>query len=124
MITSRILPRAEWPRLRETGAEMILAQAAAKDGAVLVEECGDQIVGCAVVFTAVHIDAVWVHPAFRTGRVALRLWRGIRQAVAACGVTAAWVHPSTTRMQMFCAAAVHQPNDHYVMEMPHAANQL
>lgn len=108
-LVSRVLPPEEWPRLRETGATLIMAnQTAARTGAVLVEERGGQIVGCAFVFTTadgtVHIDACWVHPALRTGRVALRLWRRIVDAVRALRPAAARVYPSTARLAAWLLA--------------------
>lgn len=75
----------------------------------MVEECGDQIVGCAVVFTTgdgqAHIDGVWVHVAFRTGRVALRLWRAIQATLRALGVDRACVYPTTPRLHGWATRA-------------------
>lgn len=100
-MTSRVLPEDEWYRLVATGANAVRSETPAK-GVVLVEEVGEQIVGCAVVFQTedleAHIDGVWVHPAFRTGRVALRLWRAITRALAWFGVSRASVYPTTPRM--------------------------
>lgn len=102
-LTSRVLPPEEWPRLRTTGATVIMAnRIGARTGQMLVEEIGGQIVGCALVFTTAdgrgHVDACWVHPALRTGRVALRLWRRIVRAVRDLRPATVCVYPSTVRL--------------------------
>jgi N-acetylglutamate synthase-like GNAT family acetyltransferase len=113
-LISRDLPPEEWPRLRETGATIIMAnQIAARTGTVLVEELAGQIVGCALVFTTAdgvgHVDACWVHPALRTGRVALRLWRRILRAVRALRPAPVHVYPSTARLAAWLLARRGEP---------------
>jgi hypothetical protein len=107
-LVSRVLPPEEWPRLRETGACAVRATDAER-GSVLVEELGSQIVGVAVVFQTpdrhAHIDGVWVHPAFRTGRVALRLWRRIRRVLGTLGARRASVYPTTPRLHAWAIRA-------------------
>lgn len=102
-LTSRILPPEEWPRLLETGAcAFKITGTPIRRGEMIVEELDRLIVGCALVFQTpdgdTHIDGVWVHPSFRTGRVALRLWRGIRRLMRDFGVSRASVYPTSTRL--------------------------
>ena len=103
-LVSRVLPSAEWPRLVGLGV-CAVPRPDAMRGAVLVEELGPHIVGCAVVFQTPdrdgHLDGVWVHPAFRTGRVALRLWRRVRRLLAHYGVDRACVYPTSTRLHQW-----------------------
>jgi hypothetical protein len=62
MTTTRILPPAEWPRLLETGCNLLQAhQHTMLGGHVLVEEnARGEIIGTAFVMVAVHIDGLWV----------------------------------------------------------------
>lgn len=92
----------------------------ARTGQMLVEELGGQIVGCALVFMTAdgvgHVDACWVHPALRSGRVALRLWRRILSAVRALRPAVVRVYPSTARL----ATWLRQRRGGPVLEMVYA----
>lgn len=105
-LVSRVLPEAEWPRLAGLGA-CAVKPTEVVNGAVLVEECGDQIVGCAIVFQTpnkeAHLDGVWIHPAFRTGRVALRLWRSILKALEPFRVLRVSVYPTSPRLHAWAS---------------------
>lgn len=80
---TRILPTAEWPRLQGTEAETLWPHLNPQEAQVVVVEEDGAIVGTWVVLRVVHVECVWVAPAYRrTGSVARRLLRGMRAAAA------------------------------------------
>ena len=71
---SRILPPEEWSRLNETDLHTVLPWVKPEDAQIVVVEDGDQIVGCWAVLRIVHLEGVWIAPAYRgRGAVARRL---------------------------------------------------
>lgn len=124
-LTSRILPAEEWHLLRGLGPCAVSRPDDATRGAVLVEEIHGQIVGCAVVFKTLddraHIDAVWIHHAFRTGRIALRLWRRIQTYLLTLGASRVYVYPASKAMTRFVQRQTWLvPQGVYIMEAAHA----
>ncbi len=78
-MTTRILPREEWPRLNGTEAEKIWPQLNPAHGHFVVIEDGDEIVGCCLFVSVLHCECLWIHPAHRgKGSVARRLWAAIQ----------------------------------------------
>lgn len=83
--TPRVLPKAEWPRLVETGADIAKLAALMRkddtrdDGDILVVEKDGQIVGAWALVRCVHVECVWIAPAEPArnvvGRHLLRLMR-------------------------------------------------
>jgi hypothetical protein len=69
----RILPVAEWARLKGTELEPALPFLA-PDTQIIVIEDGETVVGCWAVVRYVHVEGIWIHPDYRRqGAVARRL---------------------------------------------------
>jgi N-acetylglutamate synthase-like GNAT family acetyltransferase len=87
-MTTRSLPRAEWPRLAGTELEAVWPYLPAGAEVIAVEDDG-QIVGCWAVFPLVHVEGIWIAPEHRgRGSVARRLLGGMRRAARAMGARA------------------------------------
>jgi len=87
-MTTRLLPREEWPRLAGTELETVWPHLP-ESARVIVVEDGDQIVGCWAVFSVVHVEGVWIAPEYRTrGSVARRLLMEMRRQARAMGASA------------------------------------
>ncbi len=86
MITERLLPPSEWPRLAGTLLDPMWRTFSESDKVIVVEEDG-QIVACSSLSQQWHLEASWIHPAYR-GRVSVgrRLLRSIRQLFRALHV--------------------------------------
>ena len=86
-LTSRVLPREEWPRLSE--AEIDLPE---QGGDVLVVEQDGVIVACAGLAWCLHLEDVWVRPDHRGKAGAVRsLLRGVATSMAPAGLRAVCV---------------------------------
>lgn len=79
MMTTRILPVAQYDRLRGTELQDVASILPADAEVVVVEEA-EEIVGCWALIPYYHAEGVWIAPAHR-GRagVAKRLWAGMRE---------------------------------------------
>jgi GNAT superfamily N-acetyltransferase len=62
---TRVLPQAEWSRVAHLDVSMWLPYVAPEDVRIVVLEDGDRIVGCWGAFRVVHLEGVWVDPAYR-----------------------------------------------------------
>ena len=82
-MTTRILPKAEWGRLWETGLPPLLQKA--PDADVYVVEDGGRVVGCVAALRVTHLEGLWVAPEYR-GNAGLgrRLIRGAKALAARC----------------------------------------
>lgn len=90
MLTRRLLPPEEWPRLCGTELEHVWPLLNDEDARVMVVEDDGQIVACWSAIRYWHLEGVWVHPS-RRGRmsVARHLMGLMRQTMRALGVRAA-----------------------------------
>lgn len=78
-MTTRILPRDEWPKLAGTEAETVWPHFGDSTRVVVVEADG-QIVGCHVLVPVLHVECLWVHPDHRRkAGVARRLWTAVQR---------------------------------------------
>ena len=76
-MTSRILPREEWDKLKGTEAELVTLGTTST--VVVVEDDEGQVVGCHVLQAVLHAECLWVHPDHRKkAAVARRLWWSVR----------------------------------------------
>ena len=97
-MTTRVLPREEWGRLPGTELAQAAPQLAAlgDDVQIVVVEHDGQIVGHWAVWRVVHLEGVWIAPAYRrTGGVARRLLRAVTDRVHALGAIWAWTGAET-----------------------------
>jgi hypothetical protein len=73
MLSSRVLPEAEWGRLKD------LPPMGPLSWPVVAEDETGEIRGYWIVMTAVHVEPIWIDPRFRGNAGMLRkLWRGVR----------------------------------------------
>lgn len=117
-MTTRILPREEWPRLVGTEAEALLPTLDPEKAAIVVVEDDGAIVGCHVLFTMLHAECLWIHPEHR-GRAsaARRLWAAVQDEARAIGATALITGAANDRVRGLLAhvGATPLPVDQYVV---------
>lgn len=98
-MTTRLLPREEWPRLAGTEAETIWPQLTDAARVVVVEDATG-IVGCVLLQPVLHAECLWIAPAHRgRGGVARRLWDALR-VTAREGFGVPWVMSGCASKQM------------------------
>ncbi len=85
-MTTRVLPREEWPKLAHTE---LGGQALPDATLVLVVEEADAIIGCWAILPIHHAEGLWIAPAHRMKTaVARHLWRGMIDLARCLGLTA------------------------------------
>ncbi len=62
---TRVLPAAEWSKIAHLDVATWLQYVAPNDVQIVVAEDGDRVVGVWGVFRVVHLEGVWVDPAYR-----------------------------------------------------------
>lgn len=72
---SRVLPPSEWKRLETVPMPTMLDYVRPEDIDVCVVEDADRIVACWSVLRVVHLEGVWVDPAYRKAGVVRGLIR-------------------------------------------------
>lgn len=83
-MTSRILPQDEWHRLSGTDLPKALPYVKPEDAQIVVVEHDGEIVGAWGVLRIVHLEGVWIAPAYRgRGSVARRLLAATLKAAQA-----------------------------------------
>lgn len=88
-MTTRLLPRDEYPRLMGTELETVWPHLPEGARVLVVEDPAGAIVGCWALFTSVHCEGVWVAPEHRgRGSVARRLLAGMRREARDMGASA------------------------------------
>lgn len=88
-MTTRLLDRAEYPRLLGTELETVWPHLPPSARVIVVEDAQGAIVGCWALFTSVHVEGVWVSPEHRgRGRVALKLLTAMRAQARDMGAAA------------------------------------
>jgi N-acetylglutamate synthase-like GNAT family acetyltransferase len=119
-MTTRILPEAEWPRLAETEAGTVWPHLNPAKAQIVVVEKDGQIVGCQIVMTVRHIEALWIAPAFRTrGSVARRLWEAVKRVAREDGTTEVMTTACDDRVRGLLAhvGATRLDGDHYLVSV-------
>lgn len=102
-LTDRVLPPEEWHRLKGTGLDAWVDRVDPTAATVAVVETEDGvIVGCWAAVQMLHVEGLWIAPAYR-GHVsaARRLWRRMRAIVmgkGAASVVTASMSPEITAM--------------------------
>ena len=115
-MTTRILPREEWPALVGTELEAVWPHLPADAQVIVIEDQG-AIVGCWALFHQLHAEGVWVHPAHRgKTTVARRLLMGLRATARRLGVRSVATAATTDDVRrMLATLGVQLPGDHYVI---------
>lgn len=119
-MTTRVLPYAEWPRLAETEAGPVWPHLNPAKAEIVVVEKDGQIVGCQIVMTVKHLEALWIAPAFRQrSSVGRRLWDAVKRVARADGSTAAFTSACDDRVRGLLAhvGAQQLPGDHYLVSV-------
>jgi hypothetical protein len=115
-MVARVLPPAEWSRLAGTELEGVALPSHAQ--VIVVEDDAGTIVGCWSCVPVVHVEGVWIAPAYRgTTTVARHLWRAMGQTLRSvfdtrAAVTGA-VSPDVQRLLQKRATPL--PGAHYVL---------
>jgi hypothetical protein len=118
-MTTRILPRDEYPRLAGTELDAVWPILPLDAQVVVVEQDG-QIVGCWSAYRLVHVEGLWIAPEHRgKGSVARRLLVGMRETVAEMGASGAITGALTddVRTMLRHIGATHLPGDHYALPL-------
>lgn len=115
-----MLPVSEWPRLSQTDAGTPWTRFDPVRDQVLVVEDGAQIVGTVSLVPLLHVEGLWVHPAYRQrDRVLGRLWRGVRAGVRGHGFRSFWSGSVSEQMTaiLYRLGAVKVPGFSYVVRV-------
>jgi hypothetical protein len=87
-MTTRLLPHDEWHRLDGTDLSEGLSLLNPDHVDVLVVEDDGVIVAHWLLASMLHVEGLWIAPeARKSGVVARRLWRGMRETVAKRGAS-------------------------------------
>lgn len=116
-MTTRLLPRDEWPKLAGTELEAVWPHLPLGAHVVVVEE-GEALVGCWALFPQVHAEGVWIAPSHRgKASVARRLLAGMRRTAQAMGAQSVATGALTddVRRLLDGLRAVKLPGDHYAV---------
>lgn len=116
-MTSRLLPREEWPRLIGTNAETIWPALPADANVLAIEQDG-AIVGCVILAQVYHAECLWIAPEHRgKSAVARRLWALLVDTAASLGVRTVAAAAVSDQMKTILAhvGAIRVPAETYVM---------
>jgi ribosomal protein S18 acetylase RimI-like enzyme len=120
-LTLRRLPRDEWHRLAGTELATAWQYLPIRDSEILVVEAEDgTVIGCWAAIRYVHVEGLWVDPAYRRpGLVSRALWTGMQTLVRGLGVQAVLTAALTddVRRLIVHAGGTKLPGDHYVLPM-------
>ena len=120
-MTSRILPREEWHRLKGTELARVTTQAAERNAPmyVLVVEDGGEIVGCWSLFQVWHAEGLWIAPAHRgKSAVARHLWRLGRRVAEMMGFVGVMTAANQPEVEhILRGSAVELPGKHYLLPL-------
>lgn len=121
MLTTRILPPAEWSKLAGTEAEQVWPLLDPKRARIIAVEDGDRVVGCWVTYLMVHAECLWIADDHRgKSSVGRRLLRALRNVVRGWGADRAWTSAITDDVRgMLATIGARQiaAADHYVMPL-------
>lgn len=119
MITSRVLPLAEWDRLRETALDLAVWGTIDPAAAiVVVVEDDGVIVACWGTFPCRHVEGFWVRPDHqKRGGVLRRLFVGMRTVLTELGATAVVTQADTPDVAdlLRAAGATRVPGESYLL---------
>lgn len=124
-MTTRLLPREEWPRLQGTEAEPLYPLLQPERSIVVVVEDGDRIVGCHVLLWVLHAECLWIHPDHRgKASVGRRLWATVQRTARACGVHALMTAACDDAVRKLLKHAGASPvcGDHFMVPIAPARN--
>jgi len=102
-MTTRVLPRDEWPRLDGTLLEATWPHLPDEARVVVVEDADGQIIGCSALFPVWHQEGTWVEP-FHRGRVSVNraLLKAMREQLHAVQAREVWMMARTPATAALC----------------------
>jgi len=118
-VTTRLLPRDEWPKLAGTELETVVTMLPDSAAVIVVEDAG-VIVGCWSLLPVYHAEGIWIRPDYRRkGGVALRLLRGLRTVARRYGARAVCTASMDTTVSTLIERIGGQkmPGTHYTVPM-------
>jgi N-acetylglutamate synthase-like GNAT family acetyltransferase len=118
-VTTRLLPRDEWPKLAGTELETVVTILPDSAAVIVVEDAG-VIVGCWSLLPVYHAEGIWIRPDYRRqGGVALRLLRGLRTVAKRYGARAVCTASMDTTVSTLIERIGGQkmPGTHYTVPM-------
>lgn len=119
-MTSRLLPREEWPKLAGSEAETVWPLANPENARVVVVEDDGRIVATWMVLRMTHVECLWIDPGYR-GRFSIlrRLWKGVRAVAREWGSRTVLTAAMSDDVRSLIALAQGQqlPGDHYVIPL-------
>jgi hypothetical protein len=87
-MTDRVLPPEEWGKLPPCDLATVRDRLDPRVTMIaVVEDEAGRILACWAAMTMVHVEGVWIDPAYRKSSVALRLWRRMQRIVHEWGAT-------------------------------------
>lgn len=122
-LTTRVLPRDEWPRLAGTEAEHLWPLMQPGDGDIVVVERDGAIVGCWGLLRVVHAECVWIAPSERVRTsVARRLLTAMRNVARSMGARAVYTGAETdeVRQMLETLGGTKLIGDHYMVPLTKA----
>ena len=119
-MTSRLLPRDEWPKLAGTLLESVWPSLPANAIIMVVENDG-HIVACSCLFLCWHQEGTWISPEMRGSvGVGRRLLTEMRSAIESVGAGEVWMmstEPSNSALIQRFGSAVHMTADHFAVKV-------
>lgn len=118
-MTSRVLPVAEWPRLKGTDADAVWPMLDPLRSVIVVVEHEGIIVAHHILLFVLHAEALWVHPDHRRGRAGVLLWQAVQRAVLASdarGFVTAAIEPQVEAL-IAHVGGVEVPGKHFVVNV-------
>lgn len=125
-MTTRMLPPAEWHKLAETVAGSIWPQLPPAHAEVVVVEDGAAIVGCYVLLQVLHVECLYIAPAYRRKvAVGRALFKALRQQIASAA-GAVWITVAQDAVQrlVWRHRAEPIPGAHYLLPVKESVCRL
>lgn len=109
MITTRVLPEAEWPRLKDTGCEVAQAYKAAAVGGCVVgaENEAGELIGVMFVTFSARLDGAWTREDYRNGSALRRLGRHAMQLLRNAGASEVFAPVSNAAVAKWLKSRLH-----------------
>src|SRR5262245_36061718 len=120
MMTTRLLPPDEWPRLEQTALAGVWAQLPPTAIVLAVEDDAGTLLGAWALVQLWHAEGVWIAPAHRgKAGVARRLWALLHEVGRALGVSAILTGQQSPEVARLLAhvGAVPVPGGAYVVPL-------
>lgn len=119
-MTTRLLPRDEWPRLAGT----LLAETwphLPPDARIVVVERDGEIVGCSALFQSWHQEGTWIDERHR-GKVGAgrHLLEAMRDAIKDVGAKEVFMMATTPETSALCqkfGTAIHLSAEHFAVQV-------